>query len=57
MFGSKLWWKGNAVEDTIERGQDLQVLVISQARAVTGCFGTINHGALAMEAGLWPAMA
>jgi hypothetical protein len=57
MFGSELWWKGDGVEGTIERAQELQVMVNKQARAVTGCFGTTNQGALAMESGLRPATA
>jgi hypothetical protein len=53
-FGSELWWKGDEVEGTISREQELQVVVNKQARAVTGCFGTTNLGALAMESGLRP---
>ena len=37
--------------------KELQVLVNQEARATTGCFCTTNHGALAMEAGLRPAVA
>jgi ribonuclease HI len=55
MFGSELWWKGEGVER--KREQELQVVVNKQARAVTGCFGTTNLGALAMESGLRPATA
>jgi hypothetical protein len=50
MFGSELWWKGDGVEGTIGRTKELQV-------AVTGCFGTTNRGAVAMESGLRPATA
>jgi hypothetical protein len=57
MFKSGLWWKGDGVEGTIKRGQELQVEVNKQARAVTGCFGTTNQGALAMESGLGPVTA
>jgi len=57
MFGSELWWKGDGVEGTKGRAEELQVAVNQQARAVTGCFGTTNRGALAMESGLRPAMA
>jgi hypothetical protein len=35
----------------------LQILVNTQARAVTGCFGTTNLDALAMESGLRPVSA
>jgi ribonuclease HI len=57
MFGAELWWKGDKMQGTIERGKELQTLVNKQARAVTGCFGTTNLGALAMESGLRPAAA
>jgi ribonuclease HI len=57
MFGAELWWKGDGVQGTIERGKELQILVNKQARAVTGCFGSTNLGALAMESGLRPAIA
>jgi hypothetical protein len=57
MFGAELWWKGDKVQGTMERGNELQLLVNKQARAVTGCFGTTNLGALAMESGLRPATA
>jgi hypothetical protein len=57
MFGSELWWKGDLVEDTIKREKELQVVVNKQARAVTGCFGTTNQRALAMESRLRPATA
>jgi hypothetical protein len=46
MFGSELWWKGDRVEGTIGRAEELQTLVNKQARAVTGCFQTTNLGAL-----------
>jgi hypothetical protein len=57
MFGSELWWKGNSVVGTIERAEELQILVNRQGRAVTGCFRLTNMGALAMESGLRPAAA
>ena len=57
MFGSELWWKGDGVEGTIQRAQELQVVVNKQARAVTGCFRTTNQGTLTMESGLRPATA
>jgi hypothetical protein len=40
-----------------KRGQELQVVVNKQVRAVTGFFGTTNQGALAIESGLRPATA
>jgi hypothetical protein len=55
MFGAELWWKGDKMQGTIDRGKELQTLVNKQARAVTRCFGTTNLGALAMETGLRPA--
>jgi hypothetical protein len=57
MFGSELWWKGEGVEGTIGRAEELQTVVNKQARAVTRCFQTTNLGALAMESGLRPATA
>jgi ribonuclease HI len=55
--GLLLWWKGDKVQGTMERDEELQILVNKQARAVTGCFGSNNLGALAMESGLRPASA
>jgi len=52
MFGSELWWKGDRVDGTIERAEELQKEVNKQARTVTVCFRTTNCGALAMESGL-----
>jgi hypothetical protein len=57
MFGAELWWKGDKVLGTMERGKELQLLVNKQARAVTGCFGSTNLGVLTMESGLRPASA
>ncbi|MDX6284441.1 MAG: hypothetical protein QOH03_5512 [Kribbellaceae bacterium] len=57
MFGSELWWKGEATQGTIGRANDIQLLVNQEPRAVTGCFRTTNLGALAMEPGLRPAAA
>jgi hypothetical protein len=57
MFGSELWWKGDGVEGTIKREKELQVVVNKPAQAVTGCFGTPNQRALAMESRLRPATA
>jgi hypothetical protein len=56
-FGSELCWMGNGVEGTVRRAAGLQVLANRQARAVTGCFETINRGAPAMESGFWAAAA
>jgi len=36
MFGSELWWKGDRVDGTIPRAEELQKEVNNQARAVTG---------------------
>jgi ribonuclease HI len=55
MFGSELWWRGDTGGGTKGRAEELQKEVNKQARAVTGCFGTTNLGALAMESGLRPA--
>jgi len=52
MFGAELWWKGDQTAGTIGRANELQLLVNQQARATTGCFRTINLGALSMESGL-----
>jgi len=49
MFGSELWWKGNRVDGTIGRAEELQKEVNKQVWAVTGCFQTTNCGALAIE--------
>jgi hypothetical protein len=57
MFGSELWWKGEGVEGTIGRAEELQTGVNKQARAVMGCFQTTKMGALALESGLRPATA
>ena len=57
MFGSELWWKGDRVNGTIGRAEELQKEVNKQAWAVTGCFRTTNCRALAMELGLRPATA
>ena len=57
MFGSELWWKGDYVQGTIGRGEQLQRLVNHEARATTGCFRTTNQGALSMESGLRAATA
>ena len=56
MFGAELWWKGKD-GGTAGLADELQVLVNQEARATTGCFRTTNQGALAMEAGLRPAVA
>jgi len=56
MFGSDLWWKGDRVDGTIGRAEELQKEVNKQTRAVTGCSRTTNCGA-AMESGLRPATA
>jgi hypothetical protein len=55
MFGSELWWKGEATHGTIGRANDIQKLVNEQARAVIGCFRTTNLGTLEMETGFRPA--
>jgi hypothetical protein len=55
MFGSELWWRGDTGGGTKGRAEELQKEVNKQARAVTGCFGTTNLDALAMESGLRPA--
>jgi len=52
MFRSELWWKGDRMDGTIGRAEELQKEVNKQARAVTGCFRTTNCGVLAMESGL-----
>jgi hypothetical protein len=49
MFRSELWQKGEGVEGTIVRTEELQSVVNKQAQAVTGCFQTTNMGALALE--------
>jgi len=38
MFGSELWWKGEATQGTIGRANEIQLLVNQEARTVTGCF-------------------
>jgi len=53
MFGAELWGKGDHVQGTIGRADELQLLVIQEARATTGCFRTTNLGALSMESGCW----
>ena len=57
MFGAELWWKGDYVQGSIGRGEELQRLVNQEARATTGCFRTTNRGALSMESGLRAATA
>jgi len=57
MFGAELWWKGDYLQGTIGRAEELQRLVNQQARATTGCFRTTNRGALSMESGLRAATA
>jgi len=57
MCGAELWWKGDLVEGTIGRANELQLLINQEARATTGCFRTTNLGALSMESGLRAASA
>ena len=57
MFGAELWWKGDRVQGTIGRADELQRLINQEARATTGCFRTTNRGALSMESGLRAATA
>jgi len=52
MLGSELWWKGDHVQGTIGRDDELQLLVNQEARVTTGCFRTTNLGAFSMEPGL-----
>jgi len=52
LYGSELWWKGEAVRGTIGMANDLQKLVNQQARNVTGCFRSTNQGELMLESGL-----
>ena len=52
LYGSELWWKGEAVRSTIGMANDLQKLVNQQARDVTGCFRSTNQGELMLESGL-----
>jgi len=51
-FGSELWRKGDHVQGTVGRADELQLLVNQEARATTGCFRTTNLGALSKESGL-----
>jgi len=46
MFGSELWWKGEATQGNISRASELQQLINQEAQAVTGCFRTTNLGVL-----------
>jgi len=57
MFGAELWWKGDLVEGTIGRANELQLLINQEARATTGCFRTTNLGALSIKSGLRAASA
>jgi ribonuclease HI len=52
LYGSELWWRGEAVYGSIGKAADLQKLVNQQARAVTGCFRSTNQGELMLESGL-----
>jgi len=36
MFGSELWWKGEATQGNISRASELQQLINQEAQAVTG---------------------
>jgi len=57
MFGAELWWKGDHVQGTIGRTDELQRLINQEAQATTGCFRSTNRGALSMESGLRAATA
>ena len=55
LYGEELWRRGEERE-TLRRANELQVLVNSQVRGITGCFRTINQSELMLESGLRPAM-
>jgi len=57
MYGTELWWKGEGKPGMSSGAGELQKLVNQEARAVTGTSRTTNLGALAMESGLWLAVA
>jgi len=57
MFGAELWWKGDYTMGTQGRAEEIQWLANQEARATTGCFQTINLGALSMEFSIRAAVA